>query len=44
MEQLDIPVTFDRWGTDLAKLPTFTQPAAQSIRVVGPKKINFGRR
>ncbi|MCH7753186.1 MAG: PDZ domain-containing protein, partial [Planctomycetes bacterium] len=43
-KQLDIQVTFDRWGTDLTKPPTFTQPAAQPIREVVPKKINFGRR
>ena len=44
MEQLDIQVTFDRWGTDSTKPPTFTQPAAQQNHAVVPKKISFGRR
>lgn len=42
MEQLDIQVTFDRWGKNKPQIPT--QPAAQPIHVVVPKKINFGRR
>jgi len=43
-KQLDIQVTFDRWGIESTKPPTFTQPAAQPNHAVVPKKINFGRR